>query len=103
MSKPTRDFDTLVEALAALRAEGYTYDFNLLDDRLHCRDLEADFHPKQFVVDEIFRFEGASNPDDNSILYAIHTEDGTKGSLVDAYGAYSGEISEEMLARLQRG
>ena len=36
-----------------------------------------------------FRFEGESDPDDNAILYVIETNDGTKGTLIDAYGVYN--------------
>jgi hypothetical protein len=35
------------------------------------------------------RFEGASDPDDMAIVYAIESLDGTRGSLVDAFGVYS--------------
>jgi hypothetical protein len=35
------------------------------------------------------RFEGASDPADNTILYVIETNDGIKGTLVDAYGSYA--------------
>lgn len=31
-------------------------------------------------------FEGMSDPDDMSVLYAIESADGTKGSIVDAFG-----------------
>jgi len=96
-----RDFDTLVDALGTLKKEGYTYDFNIIGDCLHCKDLEEDFMPDTFEVDEFFRFEGDSNPDDNSILYAISTKNGIKGTLVDAYGAYSGEIAPELLEKLK--
>lgn len=96
-----RDFDTLVEAINTLKKEGYQYDFNLADDCLQCADLDANFSPDHFNVDEIFRFEGDSNPGDNSILYAISATNDVKGILVDAYGAYSGEISEDMLKKLQ--
>jgi hypothetical protein len=33
-----------------------------------------------------YRFEGASNPDDNVVLYVIETSRGEKGLLLDAYG-----------------
>ena len=33
--------------------------------------------------------EGASDPDDMSIVYAIEGESGARGTLVDAFGAYS--------------
>lgn len=35
------------------------------------------------------RFEGGSDPDDASIVYAIETRSGTKGLLVDAFGPYA--------------
>ena len=47
------------------------------------------------------RFEGMSSTDDNSILYAISSKDGIKGTLVDAYGVYAQNISEEMRKKLR--
>ena len=96
-----RNFDTLIQALQALKAEGYTYDFNLLDNCLYCKEIDERYNPQAFTVDEVFRFEGESNPDDSSILYAVTTESGVRGTLLDAYGAYSGEISPEMLEKLR--
>ena len=54
-----------------------------------------------FTVDEYHRFEGASNPSDNSIVYAIHSNDGVKGVLVDAYGMYSESLTEDMARKLR--
>jgi len=36
-----------------------------------------------------YRFEGSSDPADNSILFAIETSDGKHGTLVDAFGPYA--------------
>ncbi|HAV55733.1 MAG TPA: phosphoribosylpyrophosphate synthetase, partial [Aequorivita sp.] len=47
------------------------------------------------------RFEGMTNPGDNTILYLIETNDGIKGLLVDAYGADQGEVSPEMIQKLK--
>lgn len=80
--------------------EGYTEDFNLLDDHLELKSKEEKFSAEEFVVDQVFRFEGVSNPSDNAVLYSITTTSGRKGILVDAYGVYSGQISDEMLAKL---
>lgn len=41
-----------------------------------------------------------SNPDDNAILYAITTSNNQKGTLVDGYGISSGQISKEMMKKL---
>lgn len=95
------NYDTLSEAINGLQHRGYTYDFNLKHDGLECASLQIHIHPEDFKVDEHYRFEGMSNPDDNSILYAISSKDGIKGLLVDAYGMYSENISEAMRTKLR--
>jgi hypothetical protein len=52
-------------------------------------------------VVKYYRFEGDSNPDDNTVLYVIETSRGEKGLLLDAYGAYSGNVSNEMIHKLK--
>ncbi|MCB0640569.1 MAG: phosphoribosylpyrophosphate synthetase [Phaeodactylibacter sp.] len=96
-----QSFDTLSEAISALQKKGFTYDFNLDKEQLFCKALNRGYAPSAFKVVQFFRFEGESNPDDSSILYAIETTDAIKGLLVDAYGAYSGEISEELTQALR--
>lgn len=99
--KTMRTFDTLSEAVETLQLAGYTYDFNLTKNQLECQQLQAVFDESEFEVDEFHRFEGDSNPDDTSIIYAIHTCTGAKGLLVDAYGVYSSALSPEMIRKLK--
>lgn len=94
-------YDTLVEALNDLQKRGYTHDFNLKPQCLECASLKLELHPEDFHVDEVHRFEGMSSTDDNSIVYAITSTNGVKGTLVDAYGVYSENISEEMRRKLR--
>ncbi len=94
-------FETLTEALANLNGRGYTLDFNLTARHLVCPELDASFPPDAFEIDEFHRFEGMSNPDDMSIVYAISTKSGKKGTLVDAYGTYSDPLSAEMLQKMR--
>jgi hypothetical protein len=93
-----QQFNTLIEAIDALRLEGYTEDFNLQQTFLECRAgkvLHDEFH-----VDKVFRFEGDTNPDDESVLYAISAEKyGIKGVLVNAFGIYSDQIADEIMAK----
>lgn len=95
------NYDTLTEAINIKQAEGYTFDFNLSSSTLQCRKLNKTFDSSEFTVDSFYRFEGDSNPDDSSILYAISTEYGLKGLLVDAYGAYSDNLNAEMIQKLK--
>jgi hypothetical protein len=95
------NYDTLLEAVQGLKASGYSEDFNLRPHCLECASSELQLHPEDFQVDEYYRFEGMSNPDDNSIVYAISRKDGIKGILVDAYGVYSDSLSEAMVEKLK--
>ena len=96
-----KNYDTLSEAINDLQLRGYTYDFNLMPDCLECASLELEIHPEGFKVDEQYRCEGMISTDDNSILYAISSKNGIKGILVDAYGVYAENISEEMRKKLR--
>ncbi|MBK8966159.1 MAG: phosphoribosylpyrophosphate synthetase [Lewinellaceae bacterium] len=96
-----RQYQTLVEALEGLKNRGYVHDFNLQSSCVECPDLDLRLHPQDFEIREVYRFEGMSNPDDNSVLYAIESNTGVKGVLVDAYGVYSEALSPEMIARLK--
>jgi hypothetical protein len=92
---------TLSETMNELRKEGYTEDFNLQQNCLECRNGEFKVFADEFKVDKFFRFEGASNPSDSSILYAISsTSKNVKGVLVNAYGIYSEPVTDEMLEKL---
>ncbi len=93
-------YDTLVEAMQSLRKQGYTSDFNLEPDCLTCGS-ELSLYPQDFEVDKFFRFEGDSNPDDESILYAVSSKDGSvKGILVSSYGVYTEEYEAELIKKL---
>ena len=94
-------YDTLVEAINDLRDRGFDHDFNLEKDRIYCKQLKMYYRPKEFNIVEVHRFEGMSNPDDNSVLYAVETSNHDKGLLVDAYGAYAESVSEDLLAKLK--
>lgn len=93
-------YDTLSEAIGDLHKRGYTYDFNLKPHCLECASLKLEIHPEDFEIDEIHRFEGMSSTDDNSILYAISSKEGIKGTMVNAYGVYADNISEDMRKKL---
>jgi hypothetical protein len=94
-------YDTLLEALGGLKKRGYTTDFNLAFDKLNCPVTGVCLSPSQFEITEHHRFEGMSNPDDNSVIYAIEAKDGSmKGVLVNAYGVYTDSMSTEMLQKL---
>lgn len=95
-----KTFETLSQAVTHLEREGYTHDFNLHPEWIECPPLNKKFSPEEFHVDQVHRFEGQTNPDDSSILFAISSSDGVKGLLIDAYGPYSDSLSPLMIKKL---
>jgi len=97
-----KTYDTLSNAILDLQKRGYTEDFNLKSDCIECKALDYTMYAEQFEVDEMYRFEGDSNPDDSSILFAISSDTfKLKGLLVDAYGAYATPLNTEMIQKLR--
>lgn len=95
-----KNYDTIIDALQGLKKRGYTHDFNLHPDGSKCVSGDIHLHPEDFEIKEIYRFEGMSNPDDNSVVYAIESKEGIKGVLVDAYGIYAEAMTPEMAIKL---
>jgi hypothetical protein len=94
-------YETLSQAITALRAQGYTEDFNLQSHCLDCRLGEIQLFPHEFEIDKVFRFYGASDPDDESILYAVSSNVfDLKGLLVNGYGVSSDSLTQEMVQKL---
>lgn len=94
-------YENLIQALADLKQRGYTEDFNLSGDCLVCHKRAIGLRPEDFRIDEYYRFEGDSNPDDSSIIFAITSDAGYHGTLVDAYGTYAESVTPEMAEKLR--
>jgi hypothetical protein len=95
------NYDTVSNALNSLKARGYTKDFNIAFDKLICHETRESLDPHDFEITEVYRFEGESNPSDEAVVYAVESKDGNmKGAIVNAYGTYADEISDEMIKKL---
>lgn len=96
-----KNYRSLSDATNDLKQRGYNEDLNLKANCIECPSHNLQFHPEDFTIDEFYRFEGMSNPSDNSIVYAISSKQGVKGVLVDAYGVYSESLNEAMIRKLK--
>jgi len=94
-------YATLTDAIAKMREEGFIHDFDQHADHLECKKLEKNFKPEDFTITRVYRFEGMSSTGDNSVLYTVEANDGTKGLIVDAYGTYAEAISPEMIEKFR--
>src|SRR4051812_18595963 len=88
LNKPT-DMKTLVSCLNSLVRNGFEEHFKVTDHGLKALRTGKYYTPEQVTIANFYRFEGDSDPADNSILYAIETKDGLRGTLVDAFGPYA--------------
>jgi hypothetical protein len=93
--------DTLLDATRRLRAAGFQADFSATaGGLLRCRGCGVDHDPRGMVVLEIVRYEGASDPSDQSILLALRCDCGRHGLYSAAYGAGTAEADVAVLHRL---
>ncbi len=98
----SESFGTLSETVNGLIKAGYTLDFNIQQDCLVCNKTNIVMSPDDFQIDKTYRFEGATNPDDESIVYAISSEKfGVKGILVNGYGISADEATSKLVEKLE--
>lgn len=84
-----KEMKTLVSLLNSLVTSGFETQFKAVRNGLRSLTTNKIHKPEEVKVLNFYRFEGESDPADNSILYAIETADGERGTLIDAYGSYS--------------
>ncbi|HUH33947.1 MAG TPA: hypothetical protein VLZ28_08325 [Daejeonella sp.] len=101
MSASPRNYLSMLDAVNALRERGYTYDFDFQNACLHCDLISEKFQSDDLKITEYYRFEGMSNPDDNTVVYAIESNQGQKGILIDAYGAYADEHKAAFIKNIE--
>jgi len=83
------EMDTLVECMNVLRERGYSHSFMATKEDTILDDLKNEYKPEEVKISSFYRFEGESDPGDSSILYAIETNNGEKGVIVNSYGPTS--------------
>lgn len=100
-----KSFETVTEAVSDLKNRGYTANLSLEADKecLVCAAPFAELSPENFMIDEVYRFEGMTDPGDEMIVYAISSNDQQiKGIVVNAYGIYSSYRSNRLVAHLEK-
>jgi len=94
-------YNNLVEATNDLMKRGYTENLSLEGDTVDDKDKNIRMTADDFEIDEFYRFEGASNPSDMSIVYAVTSRKyNLKGVLVNAFGTYANNSSSAIEAKL---
>jgi hypothetical protein len=81
-----KSYKTMAEAVEDLRRRGFDANFEFLDRQFQAVGRGKTFRPDELTIVEHHRFEGVSDPDDMSVIYAIESADGTRGTIADAFG-----------------
>lgn len=104
MSVPI-SYETVTEAVNDLQKRGYTTNFSLWTEKecLICKQPSLSLSPEEFEIDELYRFEGMTDPGDEMIVMAISSEKyQVKGVVVNAFGMYSDGITAKITKRLTK-
>ena len=88
------NFETLSEAVNALTLKGYSENFEAGDEFIVGLYSKKNYSPNDLLIVQSFRFEGMTNPEDQSILFAIEANDGNKGTLIMSYQAEHSQNTE---------
>lgn len=80
-----KHFDSLFEAINGLTKSGYSDDFKLQDNHILGVYSKKKYQPSQLTIKEVHRFDGMTNPSDESEVFAIEASDGNKGTMVLSY------------------
>ena len=98
-----RTYETMSEAITDLQKRGYDHDFNLAAEGLESKAKNKRLRADEFEIDEVYRFEGETDPGDSNVVYAISSVDhGIKGILVNAYGVYADSASADVVSKLHK-
>jgi hypothetical protein len=97
------EVDTISQVLDRLFRKGYTNDFKASDGALRVMPDNILVDPDQLIVDEIYRFEGETNLDDEAVIFALSCpHNKCKGTYLVAFGPMMDPLDNAMVQRLHR-
>lgn len=88
-------YATVEKALEELKAKGFSIDFNVEEAKILAT-------PNLFGIVEIYRYEGMSNPDDESTVYGIENfTTGERGVFVAGNLSFAESDVAKILVKLE--
>lgn len=95
------EMSTLSQCTTSVLKKGYTDNFKITGEGLYAPSTDKSYSAEEVKINNFYRFEGASDPADSSVLYAIETNDGTKGMYINSYGANSDETADRFISKVE--
>lgn len=93
--------NTLTQLVNKMVKDGYADSFKVTTRGLYSCAKSRYYRPEQVRIINFYRFEGQSDPGDNTIMYVVETSDGVRGTLIDAYGTYSDGSVNKFIAEVE--
>ena len=91
MERPV-EMNTLSQILEKLRQKGLDNEIKMTDHgKMQGVGQNKIYTPEDLTIIKTYRFEGDSDPADNSVLYLLEDKEGQIGYIMDAYGMYSSQ------------
>ena len=95
-------YDTLAEASIELKQRGFNANLKVNENKKMVDSDGKQFDASQVTLVEFHRFEGMSNPADSTIIYAVETETGEKGTVIDSFGADASETTSDFMNEVKQ-
>ncbi len=93
MERQMYHYATVSKALKELAEKGYTVDYNLQEDKI----INS---PEDFTIQEIYRYEGETDPGDEATVFGIKSSSGALGTFVAGMNAFADNIAAQVLNEL---
>ena len=95
------ELTTMVKVENRLNSDGFTEDFRVSEGRLCSLNSDKTYGVEDVRIVNFYRFEGETDPDDMSILYAIECNDGTRGTISNSYGTKADTEVDQFLVEVE--
>lgn len=80
-------YESLSLAINALTKAGFTDGFKAVGTKFIATNSDNKYLPSELSIVHTYRFEGMTNPQDDSIVFGVEADDGVKGTLVMSYSS----------------
>lgn len=94
-------FKSVASSLKDFEQAGFIDRFQVNGDRVLIMGSTVSYRPEELEILEVSRSEGASDPSEMSVVYAIEARDGRRGTIIDAYGAYGDAEIGQLVSKVK--
>ena len=96
-----REAETMSEAIARLNGLGYTEQFLAENHGFRAVKAGRTYPPEAVVIDEIVRFEGETDLDEEAAIFALRDKtNGIKGTYTVAFGVSMDPADMDLVAKM---